>query len=94
MEHLRVCDVHVSCLEIKEVKECLDGLGEGLVLGYGKHGVEKLVHVRLEDTLEGGREVSLVMNLADGVPWLIADELRIPLRLSSFVLLHHHKHQA
>ena len=49
-----VLNTELCSLQVQEVKETLDGLWKGATSRNSKYGVEKSVHIRLEDTLFGG----------------------------------------
>ena len=51
VEDFRILNTQLRGLEIKEVKERLDGLGWLPALRYGKDGLKYSINVRLENAL-------------------------------------------
>ena len=59
VEHVRICDAHVCRLEVQEVKEVLDCLGNMLVIGHREKRLEEVIHIRLENTLLKWKDVDV-----------------------------------
>ena len=51
MEHFWVCDAHICCLQVQEVKEVLDWLGNSCATWNSEECLKELINIWLEDPL-------------------------------------------